>query len=61
QELGIFGAAMVDASILAHAEVMIGTYVSSMSRVAAWRQKSWHKRTVLYPRTSPSWTPEPEK
>ncbi|KAG0027368.1 hypothetical protein BGZ81_005667 [Podila clonocystis] len=59
QELGIFGAAMVDASILAHAEVMIGTYVSSMSRVAAWRQKSWHKRTVLYPRTSPSWTPSP--
>ncbi|KAG0078435.1 hypothetical protein BGZ92_001457 [Podila epicladia] len=61
QELGIFGAAMVDASILAHAEVMIGTYVSSMSRVAAWRQKSWYKRTVLYPRTTPSWTPALEK
>ncbi|KAG0338950.1 hypothetical protein BG004_006994 [Podila humilis] len=61
QELGIFGAAMVDASILADADVMIGTYVSSMSRVAAWRQRSWHKRTVLYPRTSSTWTPPIEK
>ncbi|KAF9414637.1 hypothetical protein BGZ94_000326 [Podila epigama] len=57
QELGIFGPVMVDASILANADVMIGTYVSSMSRVAASRQGSWHNRTVIYPRTTPSWVP----
>ncbi|KAF9287837.1 hypothetical protein BGZ68_001186 [Mortierella alpina] len=57
EELGIFGPAMVDAAILANAEVMIGTYVSSMSRVAARRQKSWHQREVIYPRTTPSWVP----
>ncbi|KAF9929534.1 hypothetical protein BGZ67_006269 [Mortierella alpina] len=57
EELGIFGPAMVDAAILANAEVMIGTFVSSMSRVAARRQKSWHQREVIYPRTTPSWVP----
>ncbi|KAF9958380.1 hypothetical protein BGZ72_000446 [Mortierella alpina] len=57
EELGIFGPAIVDAAILADAEVMIGTQVSSMSRVAARRQKSWHQRDVIYPRTTPSWTP----
>ncbi|KAF9581484.1 hypothetical protein BGW38_001476 [Lunasporangiospora selenospora] len=49
--LGIFGPAMVDAVILAEADVMVGTYVSSMSRVAARRQKSWHDRVALYPQT----------
>ncbi|KAG0006426.1 hypothetical protein BGZ65_008185 [Modicella reniformis] len=39
-ELGIFGPAMVDASILADAEIMIGSYSSSMSRVAERRQMS---------------------
>ncbi|KAF9965896.1 hypothetical protein BGZ70_003850 [Mortierella alpina] len=58
EELGIFGPAMVDAAILANAEVMIGTFVSSMSRVAARRQKSWHQREVIYPRTTPSWVPK---
>ncbi|KAG0207053.1 hypothetical protein BGX28_001596 [Mortierella sp. GBA30] len=57
QELGIFGPAMVDAAILADAEIMIGTFVSSMTRVAARRQKTWHQREVLYPRTTPSWSP----
>ncbi|CAO3571591.1 unnamed protein product [Mortierella alpina] len=57
EELGIFGPAMVDAAILANAEVMIGTFVSSMSRVAARRQKSWHQREAIYPRTTPSWVP----
>ncbi|KAF8938095.1 GDP-fucose protein O-fucosyltransferase-domain-containing protein [Dissophora ornata] len=57
EELGIFGPALVDAAILANAEVMVGSSSSTMSRVAAWRQRSWHKRTVLYPRTTSSWTP----
>ncbi|KAF9348828.1 hypothetical protein BGX34_002216 [Mortierella sp. NVP85] len=51
-ELGVFGPAMVDAAILANAEVMIGSYSSSMSRVAERRQLSWHNRETLYPRTS---------
>ncbi|KAG0320287.1 hypothetical protein BGZ99_004631 [Dissophora globulifera] len=56
QELGVFGPALVDAAILANAKVMIGSYTSSMSRIAASRQKSWHQRDVLYPRTT-TWTP----
>ncbi|KAF9109989.1 hypothetical protein BGX27_006903 [Mortierella sp. AM989] len=54
QELGIFGPALVDAAILADAEVMVGSYSSSMSRVAERRQMSWHNRTVIYPRTKKS-------
>ncbi|KAG0043586.1 hypothetical protein BGZ83_011251 [Gryganskiella cystojenkinii] len=57
QELGIFGPAMVDAWVLANAEVMVGTKVSTMTRVAARRQLSWHGHNALYPRTRPSWTP----
>ncbi|KAG0002661.1 hypothetical protein BGZ79_002545 [Entomortierella chlamydospora] len=57
QELGTFGPALVDAAILANADVMVGSYSSTMSRIAGRRQKSWHGRDVLYPRTTGSWTP----
>lgn len=43
EELGIFGPAMVDAAILANAEVLIGSRSSTMSRVAQQRQMSWHE------------------
>lgn len=58
QELGIFGPAMVDAAILAQADYMIGTQVSTMTRIAARRQLTWHGHEPLYPRTTTSWTPE---
>ncbi|KAF9155900.1 hypothetical protein BG015_008149 [Linnemannia schmuckeri] len=58
QELGIFGPAMVDAAILAEADFMIGTQVSTMTRIAARRQLTWHGHEPLYPRTTTSWTPE---
>jgi len=51
-ELGVFGPAIVDAAILANAEVLIGSYTSTMSRVAERRQLSWHNRETLYPRTT---------
>ncbi|KAF9374546.1 hypothetical protein CPC16_001225 [Podila verticillata] len=57
QELGVFGPALVDAAILANADYFIGTYKSTMTKVAAERQKSWHQRETLYPRVSPSWVP----
>ncbi|KAG0025383.1 hypothetical protein BGZ82_010054 [Podila clonocystis] len=49
QELGIFGAALVDAAILANADYFIGTRKSTMTKVAAQRQMSWHQRETLYP------------
>ncbi|KAF9913066.1 hypothetical protein BX616_010181 [Lobosporangium transversale] len=49
KELGIFGPALVDAAILVNAEVMVGSYSSSMSRVAARRQRGWRQREALYP------------
>ncbi|KAF9428652.1 hypothetical protein BGZ94_001573 [Podila epigama] len=59
QELGVFGAAMVDAVILANADYFIGTEKSTMTKVAAQRQMSWHQRNTIYPRTQPSWVPAP--
>ncbi|KAF9331893.1 hypothetical protein BG006_005234 [Podila minutissima] len=50
QKLGIFGAAMVDAAILAHADALVGTKVSTMSQIAEFRQRSWSQRGTLYPR-----------
>ncbi|KAG0078434.1 hypothetical protein BGZ93_005923 [Podila epicladia] len=50
QKLGIFGAAMVDAAILAHADVLVGTAMSTMSQIAELRQRSWSQRRTLYPR-----------
>ncbi|KAF9098552.1 hypothetical protein BGX29_007527 [Mortierella sp. GBA35] len=58
QELGIFGPAMVDAAILANADFMVGTRVSTMTRIAARRQLTWHGHDPLYPRTTTSWAPE---
>ncbi|KAF9292480.1 hypothetical protein BGZ68_005163 [Mortierella alpina] len=50
---GSFGPAMVDAGILAHADVFVGSGVSTMTRIAAARQKSWYHRGTLYPQTKP--------
>ncbi|KAI1299947.1 hypothetical protein EDD11_006349 [Mortierella claussenii] len=49
---GSFGAAMVDAAILAHADEFVGSAQSTMSRVAAMRQRAWYKREALYPTMS---------
>ncbi|KAK3833393.1 MAG: hypothetical protein JOS17DRAFT_76325 [Linnemannia elongata] len=48
---GFFGPAVIDAVILAHSEVFVGSAKSTMTRVAALRQQSWWGRTVLYPYT----------
>ncbi|CAO3572880.1 unnamed protein product [Mortierella alpina] len=48
-QLGVFGAAMVDAAILAHADELVGTRMSTMSFLAQVRQKSWFGRDTLYP------------
>ncbi|KAF9356802.1 hypothetical protein BGX26_004716 [Mortierella sp. AD094] len=48
---GPFGEAMVDAAILAHADELVGSPASTMSRIAAQRQMSWYKRDALYPDT----------
>ncbi|KAG0208155.1 hypothetical protein BGX28_000770 [Mortierella sp. GBA30] len=48
---GSFGPAMVDAGILAHADVFIGSGKSTMTRIAAARQKAWYHRDTLYPQT----------
>ncbi|KAF9576709.1 hypothetical protein EC968_005482 [Mortierella alpina] len=53
QTWGSFGPAMVDAGILAHADVFVGSGKSTMSRIAAARQKSWYHRETLYPQTKP--------
>ncbi|KAF9174180.1 hypothetical protein BGX20_000633 [Mortierella sp. AD010] len=41
---GPFGEAMVDAAVLAHADEFVGSPVSTMTRIAARRQKSWYNR-----------------
>ncbi|KAI8363268.1 hypothetical protein B0O80DRAFT_482397 [Mortierella sp. GBAus27b] len=46
---GSFGPAMVDAAILAHADGFVASTRSTMSRVAAARQKSWFGRMTIYP------------
>ncbi|KAK3836113.1 MAG: hypothetical protein J3R72DRAFT_526346 [Linnemannia gamsii] len=46
---GTFGPAMVDAAILAHADVLVGSYVSSMSQIAALRQREWYGRRSFFP------------
>ncbi|KAG0078171.1 hypothetical protein BGZ92_001596, partial [Podila epicladia] len=54
--LGAFGPAFVDASILAHADVFLGSAKSTMSRVAANRQLSWYRRSTIYPQAPGSAT-----
>ncbi|KAF9955168.1 hypothetical protein BGZ72_003975 [Mortierella alpina] len=54
QTWGSFGPAMVDAGILAHADVFVGSGKSTMSRIAAARQQSWYHRETLYPQTKPT-------
>ncbi|KAG0015537.1 hypothetical protein BGZ81_011629 [Podila clonocystis] len=51
--LGAFGPAFVDASVLAHADVFLGSARSTMSRVAATRQQSWYHRNTIYPQVLP--------
>ncbi|KAF9546416.1 hypothetical protein EC957_009765 [Mortierella hygrophila] len=48
---GFFGPAVIDAVILAHSEVFVGSAKSTMTRVAALRQQAWWGRTALYPQT----------
>ncbi|KAF9147385.1 hypothetical protein BG015_010987 [Linnemannia schmuckeri] len=48
---GFFGPAMIDAVILAHSEVFVGSAKSTMTKVAALRQRAWWGRTALYPHT----------
>ncbi|KAF9330822.1 hypothetical protein BG006_006252 [Podila minutissima] len=58
EALGAFGPAFVDASILAHADVFLGSVKSTMSRVAANRQLSWYHRSTIYPQAPGSATKE---
>lgn len=46
---GTFGSAMVDAAILAHADVLVGSAVSTMSRIAGARQKGWYGHESFFP------------
>lgn len=46
---GTFGPAMVDAAILAHADVLVGSAVSTMSRIAGRRQKGWYNHESFFP------------
>ncbi|KAF9435114.1 hypothetical protein BGZ76_006864 [Entomortierella beljakovae] len=46
---GSFGEALVDSAILAHADQLVGSEISTMSRIAAQRQKSWYSRRVIFP------------
>jgi hypothetical protein len=45
---GPFGPALVDAAILAHADEFVGSLRSTMSKIAASRQRSWYNRETLY-------------
>ncbi|KAF9901279.1 hypothetical protein EC991_006298 [Linnemannia zychae] len=46
---GTFGPAMVDAAILAHADVLVGSSVSTMSRIAGMRQLEWYDHQSFFP------------
>jgi hypothetical protein len=46
---GTFGPAMVDSAILAHADVLVGNHVSTMSRVARMRQREWYGHQSFFP------------
>lgn len=48
---GFFGPAVIDAVVLAQAEVFVGSAKSTMTKVAALRQSAWWGRTSLYPNT----------
>ncbi|KAF9087097.1 hypothetical protein BGX29_008463 [Mortierella sp. GBA35] len=51
EKWGFFGPAVIDAVILAYSEVFVGSAKSTMTKVAALRQRAWWGRTALYPRT----------
>ncbi|KAF8942421.1 hypothetical protein BGZ47_006486 [Haplosporangium gracile] len=46
---GTFGPAMVDAAIMAHADVLVGSKVSTMSRIAGLRQTGWYNHESFFP------------
>ncbi|KAG0284474.1 hypothetical protein BGZ96_011145 [Linnemannia gamsii] len=48
---GFFGPAVIDAVILAHSDVFVGSAKSTMTKVAALRQSAWWDRMSLYPNT----------
>ncbi|KAG0271764.1 hypothetical protein BGZ95_000375 [Linnemannia exigua] len=47
---GTFGPAMVDSAILAHADVLVGSEASTMSRIAGLRQRGWYNRKSFFPK-----------
>ncbi|KAF9933847.1 hypothetical protein FBU30_004243 [Linnemannia zychae] len=47
---GSFGPAMVDAAILAHADVLIGSSASTMSQIAGQRQLNWYGHESFFPK-----------
>ncbi|KAG0368351.1 hypothetical protein BGX24_002871 [Mortierella sp. AD032] len=51
EKWGFFGPAVIDAVVLAHSEVFVGSAKSTMTKVAALRQRAWWGRTALYPQT----------
>ncbi|KAG9065457.1 hypothetical protein KI688_002784 [Linnemannia hyalina] len=53
ETLGAFAPAMVDAVILAQADVLIGSGKSTMTWIAAARQRTWYQRETLYPAEKP--------
>ncbi|KAG0055380.1 hypothetical protein BGZ83_008772 [Gryganskiella cystojenkinii] len=46
---GSFGPALIDAAILAHADVFVGSQASTMTKLASMRQQQWYHRDTLYP------------
>ncbi|KAF9911542.1 hypothetical protein BX616_010565 [Lobosporangium transversale] len=46
---GSFGPAMVDAAILVQADEFVGSPASTMTKIAAKRQKSWYDRDAILP------------
>ncbi|KAI7818596.1 hypothetical protein BC939DRAFT_462629 [Gamsiella multidivaricata] len=46
---GPFGPALIDAAVLAHADELVGSKASTMSKIAASRQRAWYGREALYP------------
>ncbi|KAG0203095.1 hypothetical protein BGX28_004526 [Mortierella sp. GBA30] len=49
ESLGPFGPALVDAAILARANVFVGSGKSTMSQIAEARQRTWYRQPTLYP------------
>ncbi|KAG0257076.1 hypothetical protein BG011_004185 [Mortierella polycephala] len=48
EQLGVFGAKMVDQMAMAQAEMLIGVRMSTFSRVGSYRQEDWYGRKVVF-------------